>query len=456
VRAVTASAESMRHPLRGSISRLHLAVRTARIRLTFIYGGLFLLAGTALLGITYALTEHAIGSVTLPGGARVLVNGKFHPPAPGTPKASQGSPAQLAQLHQIQTALVSEHNTDLHQLFVQSTITFVVVAVLAIGLGWIVAGRVLQPLRTITATARNISATDLHERLNLQGPDDEFKELGATLDHLFARLEASFESQRRFIANAAHELRSPLAEERAVLQVALADPNATVESLRTSCETLLACEEEQEQIIDALLALAISERGIERWEPLDLANVMSDAVLRHRDEATRRGVHISENIDPAPVSGDPALLERLAANLVDNALRYNYSGGKVEVTTGRDSGQAILTIANTGTIINPAEIDRLVEPFQRLGPDRTHHEDGLGLGLSIVRAITTAHHADIEIRARAQGGLDVKVRFPVLPEALTPLSQSAEHRPLHRHPVSMPSRSRPASATTTRPVQRFG
>jgi signal transduction histidine kinase len=446
----------MRHPRLGSIFRRLFTGRTARFRLTLVYGGLFLLAGAALLGITYVLTEHAIGSVTFPGGARVLVNGKLHPRAPGTPQASHGSPAQLAQLHQIQTALVGEHNTDLHQLFIQSTITFAVMAVLAVGLGWIVAGRVLQPLRTITATARNISVTDLHERLNLRGPDDEFKELGATLDHLFARLEASFESQRRFIANAAHELRSPLAEERAVLQVALADPNATVESLRTSCETLLACEEEQQQIIDALLALAISERGIERWEPLDLAAVMSDAVLSHRDEATRRGVHINENFEPAPVSGDPALLERLATNLVDNALRYNYPDGKVDLATGIHDGQANLSIANTGTMITPAEIDRLVEPFQRLGPDRTDHEDGLGLGLSIVRAITTAHNADLEIRARAQGGLDVRVKFPVLPEAVAPSSQATDRRPLHRHPVSTPPRSRPECATGYRLSQTFG
>ncbi len=440
--------------------------------MTCLYGGLFLLAGAALLGITYVLTEHAIGSVTFPSGAQVLVNGKLHPRAPGSPQASHPSPAQSAQVHQTQTALLSEHNADLHQLFVQSAIAFAVMAILAIGLGWIVAGRVLRPVRTITATARNISATDLHERLNLQGPDDEFKELGATLDHLFARLEASFESQRRFVANAAHELRSPLAEERAVLQVALADPNATVESLRTVCETLLSCEEEQEQIIDALLALAISERGIERWTPLDLATVMSDALLSRRDEAQRRGVHIDETLDLAPVSGDPALLERLAVNLVDNALRYNHPGGKVEVNSGIHDRQANLTIANTGTTIAPAEIDRLVEPFQRLGPDRTDHEDGLGLGLSIVRAITTAHNADIEICARPQGGLDVKVRFPVLPGAVVPLSQLAEHRPQHRHPDSTLSRSRPASATsaqishavrialsedhTTPPAQSFG
>jgi signal transduction histidine kinase len=435
----------MSRPRLGGISRLHLTRRTARVRLTFIYGGLFLLAGAALLGITYVLTEHAIGSVTFPDGAQVLVNGKVHPRAPGSPQASHASPEQLAQLHQTQTALVSEHNSDLHQLFIQSSITFAVMAVLAIGLGWIVAGRVLQPVRTIAAMARNISATDLHERLNLQGPDDEFKELGATLDHLLARLEASFESQRRFIANAAHELRSPLAEQRAVLQVALADPDATVDSLRTACQALLTSEEEQEQIIGALLALAISERGIERWEALDLATVMSGTVLSHHDEAKRRGVHISGTLEPAPVSGDPALLERLAANLVDNALRYNHPGGKVEVTTRMNEGRANLRVANTGTIITPAEIDRLVEPFQRLGPDRTGHEDGLGLGLSIVRAITTAHNADIEIRARAQGGLDVKVSFPVLPHAVAPLPQPAEHRPLHRHPVSAPSRSRPES-----------
>lgn len=396
-------------------SWLRLPRRTARLRLTLFYGALFLLAGAILLTITYVLFEHATGSVTLPNGARILTN--------GTPPAAVGHsgghvtlpPAGRShQLSAIQSAVAQAHSGDLHQLVVQSAISFAIMAAVAVALGWLMAGRALRPVRTITATARDISATNLHQRLHLQGPDDEFTELGSTLDDLFARLEASIESQRRFVGNAAHELRSPLTEERTLLQVALADPAATVESLRATCETLLASNVEQARLLDALLTLATSERGIDQREAFDLAAVTGRALVVLQGEAERWRVQLNEALGSAVVLGDPALAERLAANLIDNALRYNRPGGRVEVMTGVEAGRAVLMVTNTGPVIAAAEVNRLLEPFQRLGSDRTSHQDGFGLGLSIVQAIAAAHDATIHVHPLPSGGLAVKAAFPLL------------------------------------------
>ena len=212
----------------------------------------------------------------------------------------------------------------------------IVLAVL-VGLwfAWQLAGLYLRPLRTLNATARDISATNLHRRLGLQGPDDELTQLGGTLDDLFGRLESSFESQRRFVANASHELRTPLAGQRTLLQVALADPDATAESLRAACEEALALGERQERLVDGLLTLASSERGIERREPLDLAEIAQQVLVSRHHEAARRGIEIRASLDAAPTTGDPVLIESMVANLLDNAIQHNVPDGSVDLTTGR-------------------------------------------------------------------------------------------------------------------------
>jgi signal transduction histidine kinase len=285
-----------------------------------------------------------------------------------------------------------------------------VMAVISLGLGWWVAGRALRPLRTITATARQISATNLHERLSLQGPDDEVKELGETLDELFGRLEASFESQRHFVANASHELRTPLTAERALLQVALADPDASAESLRVTCEELLTLGSQQEQLIESLLTLATGERGVEQWDPVDLDLVAQRVVEGRRQELERRRIRVDATFNAAPAAGDVSLVESLVANLVDNAIRHNVDDGRIEISTVTVSGRATIAVRNTGPVIAADDVDRLFQPFQRLGTERVH-ADGHGLGLAIVRAIVDAHGATLTARARPEGGLDIEVAF---------------------------------------------
>ena len=287
-----------------------------------------------------------------------------------------------------------------------------VVAVLSLGVGWLIAGRVLRPLRTITAAARDISATNLSQRLAVDGPDDEFRQLGDTLDSLFGRLEASFRTQRHFVANASHELRTPLTAEKAVLQVALADPEATTATLRSACEKALQWNDQQERLIDSLLTLASSEREIDRWEPLDLADSAGKAILSCQKEAERRGIRIDATLSSAPVTGDPALAESLIANLVGNAIQHNLDGGLVEITTGIADGLAVITVSNTGPLVPADEVGRLFQPFQRLGTQRLSRPTGHGLGLAIVSAIVSVHGATLAANPRPAGGLDITISFP--------------------------------------------
>ena len=298
-------------------------------------------------------------------------------------------------------------------LAIVSVIALAIMAAVSMGLGWLIAGRVLRPLRTITTAARDISATDLHKRLALDGPDDEFKELGDTFDGLLARLDASFHSQRQFVANASHELRTPLARLKTLVQVTLADPNATPEALRAAHERVLASEEQLERLIEALFSLAGGERALDRREPVDLTAVTEQALAVRRPEIERHGLRLNATLDPAGLEGNPQLVERLVANLIDNAIAHNLPGGSIAVTTATGAGQAVLSVANDGPVIGAEELDRLQQPFQRLGPARTSHGDGHGLGLSIVHAIARAHAATLAVRAQVGGGLKVEVRFPV-------------------------------------------
>jgi signal transduction histidine kinase len=324
------------------------------------------------------------------------------------------TPEQVqAQADGMRAQALQQHAAELHQLLTQSAIALAVMAIVSIALGWIVAGRVLHPLRTITRSAQDISATSLHQRLALNGPDDELKELGDTFDRLLSRLEASFRSQRQFVANASHELRTPLARQRTLVQVAMSDPDATIESLRAAHEETLTANQEQERLIEALLTLARSDAGLDRQESFDLAQ-LTDHVLHVRDsQATRRGLHLTMTLNPAPTTGDPRLVERLVTNLVDNALRHNIASGHVQVTTATSAGHAKLSVTNTGPTIPASEVGRLFEPFQRLGANRTRHDGGLGLGLSIVQAIATAHNAALAADPRPEGGMQVTVTFPV-------------------------------------------
>jgi signal transduction histidine kinase len=300
----------------------------------------------------------------------------------------------------------------LPQLLTGSAVALVLLIPIALALGWFVAGRFLRPLRAITATAQIISAGDLHRRLDLGAPTDELTELGHTLDDLFARLQASFDAQRHFVANASHELRTPLAGLRTLLEVTLADPDADAGTLRSACQEALTLGGHQERLVQALLALATSERGVTRWDTVDLAHVAEGVLASRRDQARERGVDLSEHLAPAVTGGDPKLIESLVANLVDNAIRHNHADGHVKITTRTSGTQVALSVTNSGPVIPDDQIQRLFRPFQKLAPDRHGHRDGYGLGLAIVDAVTQAHHATLTTGARPEGGLSITVRFP--------------------------------------------
>ena len=276
-------------------------------------------------------------------------------------------------------------NYDKREILVLSAVALAVIAVAAAAIGWMIAGRVLRPLSTITAAARRIAASSLHERLALEGPDDELKELADTLDNLLARLEASFDAQRRFAANASHELRTPLTRERALLQVTRADPASTAATWHAVSRELLASNAEQERLIEALLTLASGEADASRREPLNLAVIASAALASARSAISRRGLHVPADIEPAILDGDPLLVQQLVTNLIDNAVRHNIPGGDVRVATATSGGQAVLSVTNSGPVIPPAEVDRLFQPFQRFGPRPARRDGGHGLGLSIVQ-----------------------------------------------------------------------
>ncbi len=416
-------------PLPAPRGWLRLSPRTARLRLTLLYAGSFLVLGTAVIAVTYLLASGGpTVTVSVAGPTGALV----HPASGGSPGqagASTVTPTNKAQtrtvltpgsnlLKAIKGGVVHQHSADASNLLEVSWLVLAVTAVAAAIFGWFAAGRVLRPLREMTDTARTISAGNLSERLALTGPNDEFKDLGDTLDDLLARLEGSFESQRRFVANASHELRTPLTLERTLLQVALADPNATVASLRATCQELLDSGRDQEQLLEALLTLASSERALDRREPLDLAQLANEALATPRPEIAERGLHLDSDLAPAPIDGDPALVSRLIANLVDNAVRYNDPGGRVIVRTATQNGHASVSVANTGPTIDPDQVTQMFEPFHRLN-GRTQTGDGHhGLGLSIVSAIASAHGAAISAEPQAIGGLDVTVSFPA--RVLTP------------------------------------
>jgi signal transduction histidine kinase len=249
----------------------------------------------------------------------------------------------------------------------------------------------------------------------LAGPDDELKDLGDTIDGLLARLEMAFDSQRRFIANASHELRTPLMLSQTLLQVALANPAITLDSLRATCQEVVDAGKDQAQLIDALLTLARSQRGLDHRESVDLTAVVNDALSAHEPSAAAERLRGDAALDDAGVSGDARLIHRLMSNLVDNAIRYNITGGRVEVRLAATATETTLTVSNTGPSVPPEQASRLLEPFQRAAPDRTASPNGLGLGLSIVADIAAAHGASLAVRPRPEGGLTVAVSFPADP-----------------------------------------
>jgi len=380
--------------------------RSVRWRLAAIYGALSISSGLVLVIGMY--------------GEQVSLASIRSATPPPLSASRQQSPlvqdqARIRQLESQVTALSDHlHQAESPQLLVGLALLLGITAVLSLAAGWLLAGRILRPLRKITAAARQISENDLGQRLSMPGPGNELTDLADTIDGLLSRLQAAFDAQRLFVANASHELRTPLTLERALLEVALADPAATAATLRTACEEALTAGQQQERLIEELLTLARSQRGLDHREPFDLAEVTARVLSAVYPQAKTLTLNITATLEPAPATGDPGLAGQLIANLTDNALAYNVPGGQVEVATGTRDGRAVLLVANTGPRVPHSQIQRLLQPFQRLSPERARESAGYGLGLSIVAAIAKAHDAALSARPGQQGGLSIEVTFPHL------------------------------------------
>jgi len=382
---------------------------TLRTRLTLIYGGLFLLAGVVLLGATYVLVDAQLPHRTTKLLAKPIPPGDRAPGAqPSGPVLITGSgdmitadelPGQIAGWEK---SIRDEAMTSLLQ---QGAVALLLVGTCAILLGWIVAGRALQPLHRITETARRVADRSLHERIELSGPRDEIRELGQTFNVMLERLDRAFDSQRRFVGNASHELRTPLAVNRALIEVTVTRPGVSADA-RQLGEALLAVNARHERLIDGLLTLVDSETELAERVPVDLAEIAAHvlATTPTEDREVR-----SAAAGPALTTGDPVLLERLVQNLVENAVRHNTARGWLSVGTRSVDGHVEVVVANTGPVVAAYEVPALFEPFYRSGG---RAGGGAGLGLSIVRAVANAHGGSVTAVPRDGGGLTVTVRLP--------------------------------------------
>ena len=368
-----------------------------RFRLTLLYCLVSVMSSAVLLGIMWALT----GSLT-PGGVPT-------PPSPGAPPApmpgASGAAAGPGSVPMVESGSSAGG-------LVQPLIALAIMALISVVLGWLIAGRVLRPVLTMTERLRQISDRNVHERLALPGRRTELKNLADTVDGLLGRLEAALDGHKRFVANAAHEMRTPLTVERALLEEPLIDPDATLESFRSNFERLLTISEQRGQMLESLLTLSNSEHGLGSDEVVNLADLVELTLRERTPEIKRRGLRVATGLEPARVPGDPVLISRLLINLCDNAIHYNVPGGTVEVIVQRKTGRVVLAVANAGEILPSDQLDRLFEPFQRMR--RTADDGHHGLGLSIVRSIARAHGATLTASPRPGGGLIVEVAFSLL------------------------------------------
>ena len=380
---------------------------SVRARLTVLYGSMFFGAGLVLLSVTYLLVRSIMQNITVIGPFGEVLPDQYR--------------AQVV-------------NPVLHQLLAESLIALVAVGVIAIALGYLVAGRALAPLQQVTVTAQRLSESTLHERIALQGPEDEIKELADTFDAMLERLAGAFDAQRSFVANASHELRTPLTINRTLLEVALADPDASAD-LKVLGKTLLSTNARHQRLIDGLLLLARSERGLRARTPVDLAEVASTALAGVRPALSEAGLDLDQRLQRAPTAGEPVLLEHLVRNLLDNAVKYNTDGGTIWLRTWNQGAWSFVHVANTGPAVAQHSMPRLFEPFRRLDEDRIGSDRGAGLGLSIVASVVRAHGGGIDAVPREDGGLAITVRLAATP------SRPGVHREPPPFAVSVPDSS---------------
>ncbi|MFI0411563.1 sensor histidine kinase [Actinomadura sp. 3N508] len=394
-----------------------------RARLTLTYGGLFLVAGVVLLGVTYALFNQDLSR----SGTKILTTRMSQLP-PGDPTAAptqtpQGrvfgdDPALMGEAERLARKQREElHDAAVTSLITQGSIALGVVGGAAAGFGWLIAGRVLAPLHRVTETARRIAGSPaadrvLHERIALEGPRDEVKELADTFDTMVERLDRSFDGQRRFVANASHELRTPLTLGRALVEVAMHRESASPDVLQLG-ETLLQINSRHERLITGLLLLARSENEITARAPVDLADIVGHVTSQTAREAKDADITVETDAAEAVTTGDALLLERVVQNLLENGLRHNTAeSGWVKVACRTRAGHAVLEVSNSGPIVPPYEIPALFEPFRRLDNDRIVTAKGAGLGLSIVQSIVRAHGGTVTATSRESGGLHITVTLP--------------------------------------------
>ncbi len=393
---------------------------TVRLRLTLLFGVVFIGAGTALLVLTYLLVQHslqgpeAVTITSFPSTSTAPTLGRSPSGSTSGLKVEVADP-DLVKL--LRVNVQRAQRGTMRTLVGQSAIALGIMTLVSVWLGWVVAGRALGPVHRITVMARRLSQETLHERIALKGPDDELKELADTFDRMLDRLDAVFDSQRRFVANASHELRNPLAVQRTLVDVCLADQGASNQQLREAMAKIRDVTDESERLIGSLMALARSDRGLETLDKVNLAEVASDAIDRMRTDVERRGIRIEATLDPADVMGDSALLERMVGNLLENAARHNHHEGWIGVFTGASEGRSFVRVSNSGEPVPDEAIPMLLEPFRRLDRDRTSANGGAGLGLSIVQSVATAHGGHISVSALATGGLEVVVTLPAVPAA---------------------------------------
>ncbi|GAA3379212.1 ATP-binding protein [Streptomyces sannanensis] len=393
--------------LTGLTARLGLRRGTARARFTALYVALFLLSGTALL---------AIAAVAASGGS------SSSQAAPDNGTEQPATPAQAqGRIEALEQQLAQAHDTQSQQILIGSAIALGVMAVVSVGLGWFVAGRVLRPLRVMTVATRRITADSLHERLAIDGPGDEVKDLADTIDDLLGRLEGSFDAQRLFVANASHELRTPLTTMRASLDVALAKPGPVPETTATLAARMRTELDQVDRLLESFLVLARTQHGeFTDTGRLALGQLVLTAVAGRAEDIAAKGLTVREKRidDSAWVWGSRTLLRRVADNVIDNAITHNDSGGWIGVEVraeggGRDDGGTVsLVVESSGRVLDQWRVADLAQPFRRLGADRTGTGRGSGLGLSIVAAIAEAHSGSLELRARPDGGLRVAITIP--------------------------------------------
>ncbi|MFC0039836.1 sensor histidine kinase [Actinomadura rayongensis] len=382
---------------------------SVRTRLSVVYGTLFLISAGLLVGVTYLLTVRAIDSSL----GKPLVQVTYRGDGSTVADPLNGVNMMATAQREVDSELAARKQAVLDNLLRSSVLLLIALGLLAVLIGYVMAGRMLRPLHTVTETARRLSESTLHERIALKGPQDEIKDLADTFDRMLDRLHRAFDAQRRFVANASHELRTPLTINRTVLEVALAGRRNPPET-KALAEVLLGNTARHERLIEGLLLLAKSERELATAAPVSLPDVARTAVDQVE---VPPGLKITTDLDDAATFGDPVLLERCAVNLLENAVKYNIADGRVEIVTGRADGDAFLRVSNTGRPVPPYEIGRIFEPFRRLRNDRTGSAEGAGLGLSIVAAVVRVHGGTVEAVPRDGGGLIVTLRLHAPPSS---------------------------------------